>query len=237
VDLQLYFRVIRRFGIIVVAGLVLAILLAFFSFFRVTFNGGSPKVQHRQSETYSSSETLLITTGGAADFRVGSPATSGVLGGIAMNYAEIANGDAVKLIMRKSGPINGTITAAPGVDQITHRIPLPFVSISGVASDPRTAISLASRGSRAFREYVAQQQDAVGVPAGQRIRVRVLSSASYALVIQKRRKTVPVVVFLTTLIATLGLVFILENLRPRVAPVRIREDDEDERQRRIARGA
>jgi hypothetical protein len=236
VDLQLYFRVIWRFRILVFAGLLLAILLAFFSFYQVKVSGG-PKVEHRQSQTWRSTETLIITTEGAPYFRLNSAATAGILGVIALNYAEIAGGDAVKSIMLKSGPINGTMTSNPGVDQITNRNPLPFVTISGFATSPATAISIARRGSKAFREYVTQRQESAAVPAGRRINLQVLSSASEAIVIQARRKTVPIVVFLTTLIATLGLVFILENLRPRVAPVRIREDEEDQRQPRIGRGA
>jgi hypothetical protein len=237
VDLQLYFRVIWRFRFLVLAGLVLAILLSFFSFYGVTMNGATPKVHHRQSQTWRSSETLLITTQGGAFFRLGSPASAGILGGIALNYAEIASSDAVKAIIRKGGPLQGTMTADPGVDQITHRIPLPFVTISGLATDPKTAVAIASRGSEAFREYVKERQASESVPDAQRINLQVLNAARNAEVVQARRKTVPVVVFLTTLIATLGLIFILENLRPRVAPVRIREDEEDQRQRRIGRGA
>jgi hypothetical protein len=237
VDLQLYFRVIWRFRLLVLAGLVLAILLAFFSYYRVDLKGGSPKVLHRQSETWQSSETLIITTSGNPYFRIGSTATAGTLGGIALYYSEIASSDAVKAIIRKRGALNGIMTANPGVDQITHRIPLPFVTISGISQNANTAIAIARRGSEAFRQYIAQQQNATRTPDGQRIKLDVLSAARGAVVVQARRKTVPIVVFLTTLIATLALVFILENLRPRVAPVRIREEEEDQPQRRIGRGA
>jgi hypothetical protein len=236
VDLQLYFRVIWRFRIVVLAGLTLALLLAFLSFYRVSFRDGTPKINHRQSESFQSTEKLLLTTRGGAYYRIGSPALAGVFGQVAMNYAEIANGDAVRRIMLEDGPINGLVTASPGVDQITHRIPLPLVDISGVATNPQTAVSLASRASNAFRRYVDVQQETEGVPVGQRIKLQVLSSASAPQLVAARRKTVPIVVLLTTIIATLGLVFILENLRPRVAPVRIRQD-EDQRERRIGRGA
>ena len=37
--------------------------------------------------------------------------------------------------------------------------------------------------------------------------------------IEPRKKTLPIVVFLTVLTGTVGLVFVLENLRSRVRPV------------------
>ena len=37
--------------------------------------------------------------------------------------------------------------------------------------------------------------------------------------VEPRKKTLPIVVFLTVLTGTVGLVFVLENLRSRVRPV------------------
>ncbi len=39
------------------------------------------------------------------------------------------------------------------------------------------------------------------------------------MLLEGRSKTVPIVVFLTVMLAVIGLAFILENLRPRVRPV------------------
>ena len=45
------------------------------------------------------------------------------------------------------------------------------------------------------------------------------SSSATTVLLEGRSKTVPIVVFLTVMLAVIGLAFILENLRPRVRPV------------------
>ena len=44
--------------------------------------------------------------------------------------------------------------------------------------------------------------------------------------IEPRKKTLPIVVFLTVMTGTVGLVFVLENLRSRVRPVPDAASDE-----------
>jgi hypothetical protein len=238
VDLRLYLRVIWRFRLLVFGGLAVAILLAGISFFRISFAGGTPEIHFRQAQTYQATESLLITTQGGALYKTSGVGATLALGELALQYAEVATSDPVLSIARQSGPLRGTITAKPGADQLVGRTPLPFVEINGLATNAGRAISLARRGSQALQQYVDQQQNLHGVPNAERVVLQVASAATGATVVQGRRKTVPIVVFLTVMIATLGLVFILENLRPRVAPMRIREvDEEEERRERIGRGA
>jgi hypothetical protein len=46
-----------------------------------------------------------------------------------------------------------------------------------------------------------------------------MNRATPALLVQGHKKTLPMLVFVTVIIATLGLVFVLENLRPEVRAV------------------
>jgi capsular polysaccharide biosynthesis protein len=47
----------------------------------------------------------------------------------------------------------------------------------------------------------------------------VITKADPPVLVKGRSKTLPVVVFVTVLLGVVGLVFMLENLRPRIRPV------------------
>jgi hypothetical protein len=49
--------------------------------------------------------------------------------------------------------------------------------------------------------------------------VQVLSRPKAPVLFEGRSLTVPIVVFMTAMIATLGLAFVLENLRPRIRSI------------------
>jgi hypothetical protein len=57
------------------------------------------------------------------------------------------------------------------------------------------------------------------VAPGKRVRVEVVRQPQVPTLLVPRKKTRPIIVFLTVAIATFGLAFILENLRPRVRVV------------------
>jgi hypothetical protein len=221
VDLALYARVIWRFRVIVAIGLVLALALALLSFVRVSFKSGSPHVAYRQANIWKSQETFLITSRGVPWARISNQsATEQGLAGLSAFYAQLANSDAVHRLLAASGPVHGTMVAQPAVDQITtFRSPLPFLSIVGEANTPSEAIDIASRGADAFKKYIVSIQNGAHIPVGQRVQMSVLAQARGATLLQGRKKTLPIVIFVTIMAATIGLAFILENLRPRVQSV------------------
>jgi hypothetical protein len=221
VDLALYSRVIWRFRVIVGIGLVLALALSFLSFVKVSFKGGTPSIAYRQANVWKSSETFLITSRGVPWARISNQSTSvGGLAGLSAFYAQLANSDDVQRLLARSGPINGTMLATPAVDQITSfRSPLPFISIIGTATTPSAAVSIAQRGAAAFKSYIVSTQNGARIPVGQRVEMNVLAQARSATLLQGRKKTLPIVIFITIMAATIGLAFILENLRPRVQSV------------------
>ena len=59
-DLDLYFRVIWRFRVLVAFGLLVATLLAVLSTAQIHFSHGRPTLAYRQNEIWQSSSTLLI---------------------------------------------------------------------------------------------------------------------------------------------------------------------------------
>ena len=136
-------------------------------------------------------------------------------------YAELVTGDEVRELMLRDGPIRGIVEATPLVATNGSDAPLPMLSIRGLASTPEGAMLVARRANKAFQQFLDIQQDRGGVPASQRAvltQVRQPSPAT-TVMLEGRSKTVPIVVFLTVMLAVIGLAFILENLRPRVRPV------------------
>ena len=87
----------------------------------------------------------------------------------------------------------------------------------GFAPSPTMAIRLTNRVIDAMTDYISQQQDANGVPKSKRAILVALNRPQKASVFVGHKKTKPMFVFMTILLATFGLCFLLENIRPRVA--------------------
>lgn len=233
-DLQLYFRVLWRFRVLVVAGLVLGAALALLSFVRVDLSDGKPVFTYRESEQWVSYSTLWITPEsfpwGSSTIEpvltdVGPRAQASKLGvqvappewfsSLAILYAQLAMSDPVAEIMAKGGPVNGSIEAAP---VLSDRDALPFVRIAAISDSPAEAVSLARREVDAFQRYLVEQQHTTGIPQKERVIAKVNQQAQFAELYADRSKTRPIMVFLTVLVVVVGLAFILENLRPRIHP-------------------
>lgn len=232
-DLGLYARVIWRFRFVVALGLVAAIALSVLSYARVSFQGGRPHLTPRQPETFGSSETLLITQGGFPWGRTSLPFTLGPDGvpqssygdpsrfaGLAGLYSQFANSDDVQAIaQRLAGGAPGGFAASPVRVDSSSTQTLPAVTITSVGPTPSAAIRQAQAAGEAFTRFLASNQDAANIPKSQRVMVQVLNRARAAAVVSPRKKTLPVVVFLALMAATIGLAFVLENLRPHVREV------------------
>lgn len=235
-DIHLYSRVLWRFRLLVAFGVLAALALAFMSFYNVGLNGRSLTVTHRQQESWASSSTMLVTQGGFVEGRSVLPATVDEKGkripgvpefagpqrfeSLAVFFSVIANSDAVHKLVRKKGPLEGQYSAKAVPDPSNRqRATLPFMTISGFATTPGAATRTAQRATQAFKQYLQREQVRAKIPAKQQVRLEIVNAAVGAELVKGRRLTIPVVVFLTALIATLGLAFVLENLRPRVRPV------------------
>src|SRR5579884_443478 len=212
-DLNLYLRVIWRFRVLVVLGVLLAVALAGLTMFKVSSKG----LHYRQHETWASQAVLLITQSG---FPQGRSVYPSHFADLAAFYAKLAGSDAVIQLMEQQSHPAGVIGAAPvTIGSGSKTSPLPLLAITGEAAHPRAARKTAAAGAKAFITYLTRQQNAAGIPPKQRVLVQVMNQPSQASLVQGRKKTIPIVVFLTVLIATLGLAFILENLRPRVRAI------------------
>jgi hypothetical protein len=253
VDLPLYAHVLWRFRWLVLLGLLLGAGLAFLSVARVTAGEDGFRVTYSQSETWASSSTLFVTQRGfpegrsIVDTESAEPIEQvGRLGlrfadparfsSLALLYAHLADSDDVRAIMLRSGPIHGEVKAAPILaSENTFADALPLIEVAAFADSGRGARRLGTRATRAFRAYLAREQQRNGISAEDRVVVVVVKAANKAKLVKGRSFTPPVVVFLTTLIACFALAFILENLRPRVrAPAADRASPTEQPGRQIA---
>ena len=194
-----------RFKYVVVGGFLLACLAAFFSYVKVGPNGFA----YRQQEIWSSSANVLVT----------SPAPNGAdPASLATIYSQYAASDQVKATALRMDGIPGTLQGTPGFDT-TNQTSLPTLTVSGLAASPLKASILANDGVIALKAFIRERE--AGTPPAQRPYISVLQRAIpfRAQVYTPRSKTPPVFAFLLMIAATLGLAFLLENLRPRVRVV------------------
>lgn len=246
-DLRLYFRVLWRFRPLLVLGFVLANALAFLSLMRVDLEGGSVSVSYREQEQWVSYARLFVTQRGFPWGQLTVPENSPVpvdgsgedasatpvapngnapvadpdrLTTLAILYSQLALSDQVRAIMLGDGPIEGKLEAAPVTSSGNSKgDPLPMISIAAIAPSPRASVSLARRQTDAFKEYIARQQVAGRVPTSNRVVLTTVKYADTAELYQGRPQTRPIVVFITVMLAVIGLAFMLANLRPAIRPV------------------
>ena len=221
-DISLYGRVIWRFRWLVALGLILALALSVLSIAKVSSHG----LSYRKHEIWQSSSTVLLTQHGFIWGRAVVPpsqagATSGPawLSGLTELYAQFANSDQVKQLMLRDGASkNWTLTAAPVIPSGSSSA-LPVIALAGLAYTPAGAVQATLAGRTAFLQYVKSQQAQAAIPNNERVDLQVLQNVTPPVVVQPRKKTLPIVIFLAVISATIGLAFILENARPRVKPV------------------
>ena len=231
-DLELYFRVLWRFRWVMVTGLLLASVLAIVSVARVNVIG-SPGIEYRQKEQWVSRAMLLITEpkfpeGRSVFEQLVPPASSDAPQDYAPPFANperfitlanlygvLATSDPVRQLMLKDGPVNGVIESAPA-STVNGSASLPLLSIGGIATTPSQARRLASRAVNAFLLYLETKQAKSGIPKSQRVVLQVIRQPVRVELLRGRPKTLPIVIFLTVLLLTAGIAFVLESLRPRV---------------------
>jgi hypothetical protein len=216
-DLGLYARVMWRFKFLVAAVLVLAAVLAFLSYVRVSPDG---TFHYREAQKWVSYARLAV---GETGFPEGALSTKDAkadtarLASLAIYYANYADSDPVMALIRRSGPVNGAIQVAPvEATPGSTSDALPLISIAAIAKSPKTAESLAKRQALALRDYVVREQDRNRIAANDRVILKLVKTPGTATIFQARATTLPIVVFLTVLMAAMALAFVLENLRPRI---------------------
>jgi hypothetical protein len=225
VDFRLYGRVLWRFRLLVATGVLLAAGLSVLSVLKI----GSEGLQYREDALYFSKTRLGVTQQGFpwgrlfaesstpaqrarnVNIPIANPARFNEL---AVLYAELATSDPVRRRIRLKPRTDVGVLASP-LREAESGTMLPLIELTSIATTRRGAILLARRSSAALRAYLEEQQLANDVPASDRVVLEEVLQARKAGIYQPRSKTMPIVIFLAVMFATVGLAFLLENLRPR----------------------
>ena len=137
---------------------------------------------------------------------------AGQFNGLASLYAQLAQSDEVLArIKANGGPLDGSFQAIPVSD--SSQAPLPIVALFGKAATAPEAQTTLARGLAGFLAYVRSSQEAAGIPTKQRIDLQILNAPGQAILVEPRKKTLPIVVFLALFMATIATAFIFENKR------------------------
>lgn len=232
-NLRLYIRALRRFWLIVAFGLVLAIALAFAAVAKVSYAHGSLSVSYRQQQVWLSTTRLLVTQKGFPWGRLvvptstpqsapttGEPASPSLqfadptrLEGLAVLYAQLINGNPIQQEIRSVDARKNVLGATAVTDPTTGSL-LPLIDVVGRGDSRQEAVRVSQAGATLFRSYIADQQASAEIPRNGRVLLQVVSDQ--VNLVAGRKKTLAGVAFLAVMIATVGLILVLENLRPSV---------------------
>jgi capsular polysaccharide biosynthesis protein len=215
-DLNLFLAVLWRSRRLLLAGVGLGVVLAVLVYAKPGFSNG-PTLTPRGSEVWQSESQMLIAQAGFP-YRQGAetaePARS--MGSLSPIYANLANGGAVQAEIHKQLGPTGTVKASEDVDLAASSF-LPFVNFVASAPTKEQATKLARGAASIFEAFVTRQQEADGVPPEKRIQVTAVQAGVNTKLSEGHDLSVPILVFLVVLIASVSLIFLKENVRPRVA--------------------
>jgi hypothetical protein len=171
-----------------------------------------PALAYRKPNLWSSTVVLQLTQRDFPEGRIlETQNRREALINLAPLYARLVNTDQVKRRMKQSGPVLGRISARPVVDE--NRSSLPLVEMSSFAFVAANAKTRVQRQAAAFMAYIAAQQAANSVNPANRVLLKVVSGPTGPVVVVPRKLTLPIVVFLSMLVVTGGLILALENLK------------------------
>jgi hypothetical protein len=234
-DLHLFARVIWRFKYVVLGGLLVAVVLGVMTVAKIDLSQGRPHLTPRTEPVYASAATALVTQSGfpwgsaVQQYATPNPGASPVPAGdltrltaLTNLYVQLANSDAIRRLVATKAPRGSTITASQNysVSPSFYSTALPILTITGTSTTRAGALATAQAGVDVLVGYLRDQQRAAGIADGQRVVLQELQSPRAVAVINGTKKTLPVVVIFTVMLAVIGLAFVLENVRPR-APIKI----------------
>jgi hypothetical protein len=222
-DLRLLLSVVGRFKLLVIGGLVVGIALAVLSVARVDTGHGAPSIAYRTTEQWGTYTRVLLTApplselgGNTAAAQASQASIQASLPGLATVYGSFVSSDAVRKMLFKQGHV-GLLAGTPvKVDPYGGSAYLPILSIEAVSTSPERAQELAVASVPALAQYLKNLESQGTLPSSQRAVLSVLNGPTAPFLVRGHSLKLPMAVFVVVLFATIGLAFILENLRPRV---------------------
>jgi hypothetical protein len=217
--------VLGRHKAIVCVGVTLTLALAFLSYVRVSPHG----ISYRSPAVWANTSTLVLTQAGSPELwsvlpvqgPTGSPslASTDRFTGLVDLYAALATGDAVvqtlfrRHLLEDQDIVDGALPIeASAVSSTVNGAIIPLIKITAKGNSPEKATRLTVGTTRAFLDVLKRRQIAAKVPVDDRIQVSVLKRSSEPTLAEPRSKTMPLLIFLAGMIATIGTAFTRDNL-------------------------
>ncbi len=227
-NLERHLRVIWRNRLIVGAGILLGVVLAFLAAYQV---GGSG-VERRGSEKWSATSLILVTQEGFPWGRATLPVTT-LPNQLAPTGQETSRDDRIQFadptrfanlavlysVISYSDRVRARLPEKPKADQI-QALPLdptnsgnsfqPIVSLTTTADSAAGALSLNQHTYEGLRDLLISEQKANNIPTDERVLLNLLNKPQAATLVQPRSWTSSILAFLLCSIAAVALAHILE---------------------------
>jgi hypothetical protein len=242
-DVALHLRVLWRFKVVLIAGLLVGIAMAVLGAYRVTFDG-VPTFTARGAEEWTSRSEVLVTQPGFPWGRVTLPGTGepgaptallqatrrkgksalqfadpGRFSTLASVYSVISLSDrARERLPERVSP--GQIQALPLSLDAASGIVLPVVVIVTKHSTASKARKLNADVVVALRGRLLEQQRRAKIAPNQRVKLQTLNFPSAGQRTVGRSYTTSIIAFVLCLVCTIAWTHILHNLRGRADAAR-----------------
>jgi len=166
------------------------------------------------ASSFKAQATLFVTQPGVSWGRLGAPVIDdNRLASLTALYAQLAQADPIRRQLNVNDTTRTFSVAPVNAPQYVSPAILPLLTVTAVAPSSRDSINLANAAANRFSTWLVQQQAAAKVATNQRIQLQLVDRARKATDATHRSRTLPAVIFLGLMAATLGLVFVRENLR------------------------
>lgn len=239
-DLPLYGRVLWKYRLLLVVGLLLAALAGTFAGFTIS----DGQLTARGTDTYKARATLMLGTPELSPFATqtepqplptakAQQPTAAVqrndLSSLALVYAYLVTGNDVRSVIEAThGPIgpDEEVTAVrrttqpAGDERFPGRASLPIIDVVATSTTEAGATALAQDTAKAFETYVTDKQRAQKVPADRRVQVSVLRDAVADPTTASSPALPVALVFLAVLMLFVALAFMLQNISLHRTPAR-----------------
>jgi capsular polysaccharide biosynthesis protein len=227
-------RVIGRHKALLVIGILLAVLAAFATAFRVETGTLAPRtIAEYQAPTQLlvSDPTSVFSTKTAPQTLVEgqTPAASRDLSSATVVYAYLVSSGTIRdLVEAEIGELsdNESISASqrttqPSSTTNTGTYRLPILEIVGQAASKERAEDISRTAAAVFQQFASEQQDAAGVDADARVQLQVIREGDAAPVDGTNPALPIVAVGVGVLLAFLALIFAVDNARATRQPTTV----------------
>jgi len=226
-DLRRHIAVIWRFNWLIAAGIALGVALAMLATFSVSFSGGL-SLEYRTPVLYSSKSLTYVTQPGFLEGRILPviPDDAAKMGSEQVlpnedRFASLATLYSFLLTSRELQQLIGDLPegaeilpASLSSGSGSRRSPLPLLEIETRATTPQDAQRLNNGALGALRTFVVSRQEENNIAQKDRVRLNVVTPPKPAEVAEGRPYTGAVVLFLLTVLLSIGIAYVWENLSP-----------------------